>query len=339
MVADPQKFPSGIPALVEYVHNAGLLFGIYTDVGSLTCGGQPGLAMDVNLTNQQYKKDIAQFAEWDIDALKVDGCYEDPSIMNITYPALSEAINASNHAMWLSCSWPCYVGGCGGGPSTIDQKVYDALPTYCNTWRDFNDMYDDVNSLYNTIGAYTNPLAIIKHNGANAPGSWADADQLAVGGGGLGLAHETMQMVMWSMFSSPLVMSNDLPNILPESRKLLLNKEIIAINQDVTLPGSFNVTDDHTYCKNLANNAIALAGIRQCSLGPPQNVTLSPGETSVSSRLSNCLLPAHAGITQWKFRDVVKNLDLDTGASVNCLVACPGSCLITATPIQIESRV
>ena len=135
MVADPQKFPSGIPALVEYVHNAGLLFGIYTDVGSLTCGGQPGLAMDVNLTNQQYKKDIAQFAEWDIDALKVDGCYEDPSIMNITYPALSEAINASNHAMWLSCSWPCYVGGCGGGPSTIDQKVYDALPTYCNTWR------------------------------------------------------------------------------------------------------------------------------------------------------------------------------------------------------------
>jgi hypothetical protein len=334
MVADPIKFPSGIAALADYVHKAGLLFGIYSDVGSLTCGGQPGLAMDVNLTNQQYKQDIATFAEWNVDALKVDGCYEDPSIMNVTYPALSEAINASNHAMWLSCSWPCYVGGCGGGPATISQAVYDALPTYCNTWRDFNDMYDDVNSLYNTIGAYTNPLAIIKHNGANRPGAWSDADQLAVGGGGLGLAHETMQMVMWALFNSPLMMSNDLPNILPESRELLLNKEIIAINQDVTFPSSFNVTDDHTYCKNLANNVIALSGIRQCSLGPPQNLTLSPGPTSVSSRLSNCLLPVHSGISQWKFRDVVRHIDLAPGDSVNCLVACPGSCLVTATPIQ-----
>jgi alpha-N-acetylgalactosaminidase len=334
MVADPIKFPSGIPALVDYVHAVGLKFGIYTDVGSLTCGGQPGLNMDVNLTSQQYKMDVATFAEWNVDALKVDGCYQDPSIMNITYPALSNAINETGHAMWLSCSWPCYVGGCSGGPATISQDVYDALPTYCNTWRDYNDMYDDVNSLYNVIGAYTNPLAIIKHNKANRPGSWSDADMIAIGTGGLSLAEETMQMVMWSMFSSPLIMSNDLPNISPESLNLLLNKELVAIDQDITAPSSFNVTDDHTYCKNLANNTIALAGIRQCSLGPPSNITLSPGKTDSSSRLSNCLLPVHTGVTHWKFRDVINHLDLTTGVSVDCLVACPGACLLVATPIQ-----
>ena len=54
-------------------------------------------------------------------------------------------------------------------------------------------------------------------------------------------------MVMWALFNSPLVMSNDLPNIDSASKKLLLNKEIIAINQDVSHPGSFNVTDAKTY--------------------------------------------------------------------------------------------
>jgi hypothetical protein len=334
MVADPVKFPSGILALANYVHAAGLQFGIYTDVGSNTCGGQPGLNMDAQLVSKQYIQDINQFKSWDIDALKVDGCYQDPAIMNITYPALSEAINASGRAMWLSCSWPCYVGGCGGGPAKVSQIVYDSLPVYCNTWRDFNDVYDDVNSVYNTIQAYSDPLAIIKHKGANGPGAWSDPDMLAAGGGGLSLSEETMQMAMWAMFSGPLVMSNDLPNILPESKALLLNREIIAINQDTTSPGSFNVTDEKTYCKNLANNAIALAGIHQTSLGPPQNITLSPNSTAASSRLSNCLLPAHASVTQWAFRDVIKHIDLPNGQSVDCLSAQPGVCLITATPIN-----
>ena len=34
---DPIKFPSGIPALAAYVHAKGLRFGMYADVGSLTC--------------------------------------------------------------------------------------------------------------------------------------------------------------------------------------------------------------------------------------------------------------------------------------------------------------
>ena len=31
----------------------------------------------------------------------------------------------------------------------------------------------------------------------------------------------------------------------------LLRRFLAAINQDVSSPGSFNVTDSHTYCKNL----------------------------------------------------------------------------------------
>ena len=144
---------------------------------------------------------------------------------------------------------------------------------------------------------------------------------------------------MWALFNSPLVMSNDLPNIAPEAKALLLNAEIIAINQDVTHPGSFNVTGDHTYCKNLANNVIALAGLHQTSLGPPTNITLSPTTTATSSKLSNCLLPAHKSVTKWSFRDVINGVDLDTqgnadGSVVNCMASQPGVCLLTATPVK-----
>jgi len=127
----------------------------------------------------------------------------------------------------------------------------------------------------------------------------------------------------------------DLPNIDPASKKLLLNKEIIAINQDVTHPGSFNVTDSHTYCKNLRGGVIALAGLHQTSLGPPTNITLSPATTATSSRLSDCLLPStHQGVTAWAFRDVLRGVDLPSGAMVNCVAAQPGACLVTATPMQ-----
>ena len=141
-------------------------------------------------------------------------------------------------------------------------------------------------------------------------------------------------MVMWAMLSSPMMMSNDLPNIPAESKALLLNSEIIAVSQDTTAPQSFNVTDDHTYCKNLAGNAIALAALHQSSLGPPYNTTLSPRATPTSSRWSDCILPAHAGVTRWSFRDALHHADLAPGAAVDCLAGQPGGCLVIARPLS-----
>lgn len=39
-------------------------------------------------------------------------------------------------------------------------------------------------------------------------------------------------MAMWAMFSAPLIMSNDLRKISHVDKAILLNKEVIAINQD-----------------------------------------------------------------------------------------------------------
>ena len=43
IVADAERFPSGIKALADYVHSKGLKFGIYSDAGTGTCQNRPGL--------------------------------------------------------------------------------------------------------------------------------------------------------------------------------------------------------------------------------------------------------------------------------------------------------
>ena len=42
IVADPKKFPNGIKHLADYVHAAGLKFGIYTSPAAKTCGSCVG---------------------------------------------------------------------------------------------------------------------------------------------------------------------------------------------------------------------------------------------------------------------------------------------------------
>ena len=37
IMADPSRFPSGIPALVDYLHERNFSFGIYTSLGYETC--------------------------------------------------------------------------------------------------------------------------------------------------------------------------------------------------------------------------------------------------------------------------------------------------------------
>jgi alpha-galactosidase len=37
IIADPERFPSGIKALADYVHSKGLKFGLYSDAGTYTC--------------------------------------------------------------------------------------------------------------------------------------------------------------------------------------------------------------------------------------------------------------------------------------------------------------
>ena len=67
ILADQDKFPSGMKTLADYVHSKGLKFGIYTDAGTQTCAGREGSLGHEFQDDQQY-------ASWGVDYLKEDWC-------------------------------------------------------------------------------------------------------------------------------------------------------------------------------------------------------------------------------------------------------------------------
>ncbi|XP_063171055.1 alpha-N-acetylgalactosaminidase-like isoform X2 [Candoia aspera] len=160
--ADPQRFPSGMKTLADYVHSKGLKFGIYSDLGNATCAGYPGTTLDV------VETDAETFAEWGVDMLKLDGCHSNSSLKAIGYPKMSRALNRTGRPIALSCSWPAYEGG-------LPPKVnYTLLGQICNLWRNYADIEDTWDSLFGIIEWYGDHQDILQP--ASGPGRWNDPD-------------------------------------------------------------------------------------------------------------------------------------------------------------------
>ena len=64
LVPDPEKFPSGMKALSDYIHSKGLKFGIHSCAGVKTCAGYPG-------SFEHEFIDAETFAEWGVDFLNM----------------------------------------------------------------------------------------------------------------------------------------------------------------------------------------------------------------------------------------------------------------------------
>lgn len=63
------KFPSGFKALGDYIHEKGLKFGMYNDIGTNLCAGA-----EVGTCGHEAE-DAKSYLEWGVDFLKVDNCY------------------------------------------------------------------------------------------------------------------------------------------------------------------------------------------------------------------------------------------------------------------------
>ena len=63
---DPDRFPSGMKAMADYLHSRGFKFGLYTSMGDATCnqGGRPN---KIPGSFGHYKEDTATFASWEMD--------------------------------------------------------------------------------------------------------------------------------------------------------------------------------------------------------------------------------------------------------------------------------
>ncbi|MBW8892440.1 MAG: glycoside hydrolase family 27 protein [Burkholderiales bacterium] len=121
--ADPERFPSGIKALADYVHGKGLKFGLYSDAGSLTCGSRPGSA------GHEFQ-DARQYARWGVDYLKYDWCYTGTRNAEAAYTIMAKALRESGRDIVFSlCEWG------GSKPGRWAQTVG-------HLWRTTGDIYD-----------------------------------------------------------------------------------------------------------------------------------------------------------------------------------------------------
>lgn len=217
LLADPKRFPEGMKNLIEKVHQKGLKFGIYADIGVKTCGGFPG-------SYGHYTTDAQTFADWGVDYVKVDGCNANPRDLDTLYPEMGRALLATGRDMVYSCEWPFY------------QIISGILPDYknvsknCNLWRNYFDINYTWEGITNIINFEASVQDIVAS--VSGPGAWTDPDMLVIGNFGLTIELQRAHMAYWAVMAAPLIMSNDLRHIAQESRDLLLNKYIIAINQD-----------------------------------------------------------------------------------------------------------
>ena len=62
------RYPSGLRGLGDYIHQRGLKYALYTDAGTRTCSkAMPG-------TKGHEFEDMAAFARWRADYIKIDWC-------------------------------------------------------------------------------------------------------------------------------------------------------------------------------------------------------------------------------------------------------------------------
>lgn len=243
------KFPD-MKALADYVHSKGLKFGIYSSPGEKTCGGYTG-------SFGHEAQDARLFANWGVDYLKYDLCSfrrhmdgkseaEQTAMMKAAYRLMRQQLDATgrpivyalcNYGWGRVWEWGAEVGG--------------------NLWRTTDDIRANYESMLFNANAQ---LGLQRYAG---PGHWNDADMLEIGNKGLDEpATERTHMTLWAMLAAPLIAGNDLSAMSADTREVLTNKEVLAIDQDPRgVPGNRVMQQGpiQLWARPLADGTLAVA--------------------------------------------------------------------------------
>jgi len=214
---DPERFPSGMKALADFVHARGLKLGLYSDAGWKTCGGRPGSR------GREYQ-DAATFASWGIDYLKYDWCNTEGLAARGAYLTMREALaDAGRPVVFSICEWG-------------DNRPWEWAPEIGHLWRTTGDItacFDCVVD-HGTWKSWGVLQILDRQDGLRAhagPDRWNDPDMLEVGNG-MTVAEDRAHFSLWAMLAAPLIAGNDLRSMTPETRAILTNSEVIAVDQD-----------------------------------------------------------------------------------------------------------
>ena len=220
---DPEKFPSGMKALADYLHARGLKLGIYSDAGTNTCACYAGSL------GHEYQ-DAFMYAHWGVDYLKYDWCYTNNINPKGAYALMRNALRAAGRPILFSmCEW---------GSS----KPWEWAADVGHSWRTTGDIGisfmpiplrrgPDGRPLWKALGV----MEIVEMNEPlrqyAGPGHWNDPDMLEVGNG-MSVSEDRAHFTLWCMMAAPLILGNDITDMTPETLAIITNREMIAVDQD-----------------------------------------------------------------------------------------------------------
>ena len=218
LVPDPAKFPHGMKALADYVHDLGFLFGMYSCAGVRTCAGYPS-SFDHEFV------DAKTFAEWGVDYLKYDFCnFPSSAEGKNRYATMSMALKASGRdILFAACNWG------------VDKPWQWMKSLGAHMYRSTGDIQDNFKS-FSSIA-----LSQLDNFCMSGQDCFNDIDMLTVGMYGkgnvaLGRActdeeYQT-QFALWCMLGAPLMLGGDVRAMNGFCEKLVLNRNLLRINQD-----------------------------------------------------------------------------------------------------------
>ncbi|HEV2446956.1 MAG TPA: glycoside hydrolase family 27 protein, partial [Candidatus Sulfopaludibacter sp.] len=106
------------------------------------------------------------------------------------------------------------------------------------------------------------------------PGHWNDPDMLEIGNGHMTDDEYRTHMSLWALVAAPLLAGNDIRTMSDVTRSILLNKEVIAIDQDPLGKQASPVKngDMETWVKPLADGSVAVGVVNLGSAAAPATV-------------------------------------------------------------------
>ncbi len=291
LLVHPEKFPNGIKPLVDYAHANGLKFGLHTVPGTHDCGG------DKVGGYGHEEVHVNQFVEWGVDLIKLDRCglrLETDPVTGRLRNAWTEEIVYDVYAKWgrlLKDS---------GRDILYSISAYefrDWNPEHCNMSRTTYDIRCRISGgalFHSDDPSITNHLPVIRIAEINnqyaeyaGNGYWNDPDMMVTGNQGLTMDEQRVHFALWCIMSSPLMLGNDVRNMSKEEKEIILNRQMIAINQDTTEQGVQIRKDKDTqiWAKNLQNGDVAVLMI---NLNPKRSkrIRLNLSDIGLSGKVS-----------------------------------------------------
>ena len=150
LIPNAQKFPSGLPATVAYIHSLGLRAGLYTARGTRTCDGFAGACA-------HEASDAAWYAQQEIDYLKDDACSPcgNDSFLD-SYGKMAAGLRATGRPIVLSIEGDADASVLTSGAYGQSKRIGHDISAH---WRSMLSLVDIASGLW--------PFA---HNGS-APGA------------------------------------------------------------------------------------------------------------------------------------------------------------------------